>query len=317
MTVRQPREIGSYGDLLRDAADRYSDAEALVFGDTRLTYRDLLARAIKRTERLRAQGISHGTWFEIRMPNGPEFVEHFLAGALIGAISVPIGPGREPSGTREPANRRGVRAPPEDTLVIMRTSGTTGRAKQCVLSHRALVRNAHAIAERLGMRAGDRFWDPLPMTHLSGLMLMSAALSAGATFISTRRFDADVAFDQFEAERPTILYPVFPTITQTLIAHPRFRAAAVDDVRAICNIAPPHAQRDLQHALPHAALVNAYGCTELCGVLAYSEGGDSGEQRATTCGRPLTHFDVRIVDPDTGAPLAAGAMGELIARGPS
>ena len=104
--------------------------------------------------------------------------------------------------------------------MIMRTSGTTGRPKQCVLSHRALVRNAHAIAERLGMGAGDRFWDPLPITHLSDLMLMSATLSAGATFISTRRFDADVAFDQFEAERPTILNPVFPTITQTLIAHP-------------------------------------------------------------------------------------------------
>ena len=317
MTARQPRELGSYADLLCDAADRYSDADALVFGNARLTYRDLLARAIKRTERLRAQGIGDGSWFEIRMPNGPEFVEHFLAGALVGAISVPIEPGSEPSGTHKPANRRGVRAPPEDTLVIMQTSGTTGHPKQCMLSHRALVSNAQAIAERLGIRSGDRFWDPLPMTHLSGLMLMSAVLSAGGTFITTSRFDADMAFDQFEAERPTILYPVFPTVTQTLLGHPRFSAASVESVRAICNIAPPDVQRNLQRALPHAALVNAYGCTEVCGVLAYSEVGDSVEQRANTCGRPLTHFDVRIVDPATGEPLPTGAMGELIARGPS
>ena len=228
MTARQPRELGSYADLLCDAADRYSDADALVFGNARLTYRDLLARAIKRTERLRAQGIGDGSWFEIRMPNGPEFVEHFLAGALVGAISVPIEPGSESSGTHKPANRRGVRAPPEDTLVIMQTSGTTGHPKQCMLSHRALVSNAQAIAERLGIRSGDRFWDPLPMTHLSGLMLMSAVLSAGGTFITTSRFDADMAFDQFEAERPTILYPVFPTVTQTLLGHPRFSAGSVE-----------------------------------------------------------------------------------------
>ena len=177
VTARQPREIGIYGDLLRDVADQYGDAQALVFGNARLTYRDLLARAIKRTERLRAQGIGEGSWFEIRIPNGPEFVEHFLAAALIGAISVPIEPGREPSERRVPANRRGVRALPEDALVVMQTSGTIGRPKQCVLSHRALVRNAHAIAERLGIRPSDRFWDPLPMTHLSGLMLMSAVLS--------------------------------------------------------------------------------------------------------------------------------------------
>jgi fatty-acyl-CoA synthase len=263
-----------------------------------------------RAERLRSQGIGRGSWLEIRLSNGTELVEHFLAGALIGAISVPIEPGA-------PASRPGAGAPPEDALVIMQTSGTTGRPKQCVLSHRAFVHNAHAIAERLGIRAGDRFWDPMPMTHLSGLMLMTAVLSAGATFITASRFDADVAFDQFEAERPTILYPVFPTVTQALLGHPRFSAAAVDGVRAICNIAPPAVQRTLQQALPRARLVNAYGCTELCGVLAYSEAGDSIEQRATTCGRPLAHFDVRILDPDTGEPLAAGVMGELIARGPS
>jgi acyl-CoA synthetase (AMP-forming)/AMP-acid ligase II len=63
--------------------------------------------------------------------------------------------------------------------------------------------------------------------------------------------------------------------------------------------------------------MSAYGITELCGTVIFTELDDPLEARVTTCGRPLPGFEVRVVDPETGDPLPAGQRGELVGRGPS
>ena len=76
-----------------------------------------------------------------------------------------------PVGEREPE--------PDDPFLIMYTSGTTANPKGCVLTSHALVLNALAIVERLEIPAEDRWWDPLPMFHMGGIMLMSSVFAAG------------------------------------------------------------------------------------------------------------------------------------------
>jgi fatty-acyl-CoA synthase len=148
-------------------------------------------------------------------------------------------------------------------------------------------------------------------------MLMSGVFVAGATFISMERFEPDAAFDLIERERATVLYPLFPTITLTLMHHPRFAELDKSRARVVVNVAPPDVQRQIQDAFAPAVLMSAYGITELCGTLVFTELDDPLEARLNTCGTPLPGFDMRVVDGETGEPLPPGVRGELVGRGPS
>jgi fatty-acyl-CoA synthase len=246
-------------------------------------------------------------------------VAPFLRGiALVGARGAPgfvDGPTlRElAAGYPEPVDGPGA----DDPALILYTSGTTAHPKGCMLSHRAIVLDAQGIAERFRIPADDRWWDPLPMFHAGALMLMSGVFVAGATFVSMARFDPDVAFDLIERERATVLYPLFPTITLTLMHHPRFADLDTSRVRVVTNVAPSDVQRQIQDAFAPAVLMSAYGITELCGTLVFTELDDPLEARVTTCGTPLPGFDLRVVDPDSNLPLPPGERGELVGRGPS
>jgi fatty-acyl-CoA synthase len=218
---------------------------------------------------------------------------------------------------RQPAPQPADGPAGEDPLLIMYTSGTTAHPKGCVTRNRALVANATAIAERFAIPDGDRWWDPLPMFHMGAILLMTAVFTRSGMFISTPHFDPDEAFDTFARHRPTVLYPLFPTITLTLIHHERFADYACDDVRVVTNVSPADLQLRVQEAFPQAVLVSAYGMTELCGSLAYSRLDDTLEQRTTTCGHLLPGWEARIIDPDGGEPVGPGTRGELVARGPN
>jgi fatty-acyl-CoA synthase len=205
---------------------------------------------------------------------------------------------------------------PGAAQLIMYTSGTTANPKGCVISNQAMVLNSLAIVERLRVPESDRWWDPLPLFHMGGLMLLSTVFAAGATFISQQHFDAASALELIGRERPTVLYPLFPTIALDLIHHEGFDSGAFDDVRLIGSVAPRDVQQRLQNAFPAAILFSAFGITELCGCVAYNELDDTLERRLSTCGRALPGFEMRVVDPDTNAPLAPGERGELVGRGP-
>jgi fatty-acyl-CoA synthase len=206
---------------------------------------------------------------------------------------------------------------PDDPLLVMYTSGTTAYPKGCITTNGALVRNSRAIADRFEVPQDDVWWDPLPMFHMGAILLMSVCFTRGATFVAMRHFDPDVAFDQFEREGITVLYPLFPTITLALMHHPRFDRTLFEHVRVIESVAPPDMQRQIQDAFAPAVLVSAYGITECCGSVAYNKLDDSLEKRVTTCGHPVEGWEVKIVDPDTGATLAADEQGELLVRGPN
>jgi fatty-acyl-CoA synthase len=206
---------------------------------------------------------------------------------------------------------------PDAPLVIMYTSGTTSMAKGCVLSNGAVTSNARHTAERFEIPSDDRWWNPLPMFHMGSILLMSAVFSRGAMFSSMEHFEPAAALALCNELRPTVLYPLFPTITLTFMQHPDFAAYDRSDVRVICNVSPEAIQVDIQETFAPAILISAYGMTELCGTLAYSKLTDSYASRTQTCGPLLPAWEAAIIDPETGERLPPDTKGELIARGPS
>jgi len=384
----------AYATMLRAVATERPDAPALAFPGEVITYRELFERATWRARELLAVGVAAGDRFGVMLPNSSELVELIVAGAMIGATTVPVNTrykdtelrhvcangeltalfttdaldahtslsgqlDRALDGLREASDpwnldlagfphlravvvlgpvvrpgmlsavevrARAVETPaptpadepdPATPLLIMYTSGTTANAKGCVLTNQALVRAAQSAAERLEIPATDRWWDPLPMFHLGGILLMSAVFSRGGLFVSQSHFSPDVAFDLIAEHRPTVLYPLFPTITLTLLHDPRWAEVDTGSIRFVCNVSPPDVQRSVQAAIEPALLISAYGMTEIAGTLAYNALSDTYEQRTTTCGRPLPGWEIEIHDPDTNATLGPDEKGELVARGPA
>ena len=204
-----------------------------------------------------------------------------------------------------------------DVAMMMYTSGTTADPKGCPLTHEALVRTSvTACADRFRLTPEDRFWDPLPLFHMSAILPLIGCLDAGAAYITLTHFEADLGLAQLREERATVCFSTFPPITTALLNHPEWDAAAFARIRLMNNVAPPDALRRIHAALPTAQHTNAYGLTECGGVAAFSHPDDPPEKRLVTSGRPLPGVELQIRDPDTRLPLdAPNARGEIWMRG--
>lgn len=214
---------------------------------------------------------------------------------------------------------RAATVPPQALALILYTSGTTAAPKGCMITQQAMVANARALGERYELTAADRFWSPLPIFHIAGILPLVAVLDAGGAYLTVPHFEPGQALEMLERERATLAYPCFVTIMQDLIGHPRFAATDLSSVRLMnANFAvqPDWIAEAMVKAMPHTVFVGTYGLTEAAGTICTSRPDDPWEARRFRLGAPLPGWEVRIVDPDTRAPLPAGAKGEIEARGP-
>jgi acyl-CoA synthetase (AMP-forming)/AMP-acid ligase II len=201
-----------------------------------------------------------------------------------------------------------------DVGVLMYTSGTTADPKGCLISHEALTRTALAVVERWELTEDERFWDPLPLFHMAGLLLFMATMQVGGTYVTTTHFDAREAIRALEAERCTFAFPCFPTVTQAIVRHPDFDAARLPELRGVLDTAPPDALLALGRQWPGPKICASYGLTEGGGVIAFSHLDDPDEVRVRG-GRPFRGMEVRIADPETDEELPPGEVGQILARG--
>ena len=233
------------------------------------------------------------------------------AGCLTAGAAAVLGESVDAAAVDRRRREVALRAP----CLMMYTSGTTSRPKGCLLCHEALVRNALAMRDRLGITAGDLQWNPLPLFHMASILPLLAMVGAGGGYLAETHFEAGAALEQLYAYQPTLLYPAFPAITADLLAHPDFDAGRLGCVRLINNVAPPETLRANMRALPGALHISAYGMTEASGICCHGAADEDDETRATTCGRPYPGVQLRVVDPDSGAVLPAEERGEIQVRG--
>jgi acyl-CoA synthetase (AMP-forming)/AMP-acid ligase II len=212
------------------------------------------------------------------------------------------------------ALRRRVRL--RDEAMMMYTSGTTADPKGCVITHEALVRTGIAAADRWQTFHEERFWNPLPMFHMSQVFPQLAHMHHGATIFTDVRFDADRALDTLERERITYAYTTFPVITQAVINHPRFDEVDLSAVRLVNETGAPETIRGVQRRFGSAPVVTLFGMTETSGGVTWGAPTDDEETRITTGGHPLAGTEVRVVDPETDEDLPPGTPGEILVRGP-
>jgi fatty-acyl-CoA synthase len=209
---------------------------------------------------------------------------------------------------------------PQGTAMILYTSGTTANPKGCLIRHRAIVGNSRNLGRRYEMAPGDRFWSPLPIFHIAGILPLVAVLDVGGAYLTIPNFDAGVALAMLETEKATHAYPCFVTIMQDLLAHANFATTDLSSVRlmnANFGVQPDWIRDAMTKAMPHTVMVGTYGLTEGSGTICTSRITDPWEARGWRLGVPLDEWEVRIVNFETGAECRTGEQGEIVARGPN
>ncbi|MEX2647768.1 MAG: AMP-binding protein [Alphaproteobacteria bacterium] len=205
---------------------------------------------------------------------------------------------------------------PGEVAGLLYTSGTTGQPKGALLTHAAMLADSWGSASRLGVRAGDRWTSIVPLFHCAGcIMNLVGCLQARATYVGVPAFDPEVMFRVIEAERCTVLTGV-PTSYIAMLNHPCRARHDLGSLRlGTCGgaDADPATLAACARDFPCPGLVQVYGMTETSTLISCAAPDDP--ERHTTAGEPLPGIEVRITDPATRAPLPAGALGQVEARG--
>jgi fatty-acyl-CoA synthase/long-chain acyl-CoA synthetase len=222
--------------------------------------------------------------------------------------------------TDEQLDARIASIDPSDLGLILYTSGTTSNPKGCMIPHSAIVSNSRALGRyRYEMTKEDRFWSPLPIFHIAGILPMVAVFDVGGAYLTIPHFEPGLALEMLERERATMTYPSFVTIMQDLINHENFAATDLSRVRLMnsnLGVQPPEIKKAIVNAMPHTIQVGTYGLTEASGTVCTSRLSDDAEIRTSRLGVPLDGWDLKILHPETGAPCGVDEQGEICIKGP-
>ncbi len=332
------------------AAER-SDHPAVVFEGEEISYSSLHEGVRNRARWLLGRGVGRGERVALLAPNEPAFIETLLACARIGAILVPLNtrltaeeiayqvdhcspvigltggelgtlldeaapelPGADLDDAWQATGRSEATGSvgDDDPALIVYTSGTTGRPRGVIHTHKSLdatIRNGVAAHDLTPDDVGLTF---LPLFHVGGLNIQTLPLlSVGATVLLHRSFDPERVLHTIEADQPTISL-VVPAVMRALVDHPRWGETDFSSLRGVMagsSIVPTELlQAFIDVGVPAGQV---YGSTETGPTAVVLRFEDA--HRVGCCGRAAAESDYRVVDSD-GQPAERG---EVQVKGPN
>jgi fatty-acyl-CoA synthase len=204
----------------------------------------------------------------------------------------------------------------QDPVLLVYTSGTTGRPKGVVHTQGGVIWNAIIATHCHELTGEDHVLTALPMFHVGGLCIQTIpALHAGATVTLHQRFDSGRWIADVAQRKPTLSLLV-PATIKAIVEHTGWAKADLSSLRAVftgSSTIPPS-------LFPHfhargIPLAQVYGATESGPVSIYLRAADA-MRKVGSAGKAGIHCNVRLVD-DDGRQVTTGAVGEIQVRAPS
>lgn len=211
-----------------------------------------------------------------------------------------------------------VQTMPDDTAVILYTSGTTGQPKGAELSHANMFLNAWISQQLVTNNTQDVFLCTLPLFHSFGqTVVMNGSFLAGATLTLLPRFDPAAALGIMQRDNVTLFAGV-PTMYWALLNYPGAADFDLDKIAGNLRVAvsggsalPVEVLRGFE-ARYNVAILEGYGLSETSPVACFNH--LDRERKVGSIGQPVWGTWMRIVDAE-GKTLGPGETGEVVIRG--
>lgn len=279
----------------------------LTAAELQVILRDVRARALITVQQYRGRRyLDEAMSVMDGLPDGMLVFDASGEGDAAGWPLIPAGNGLPP---HESANA-------DDLLCIQYTSGTTALPKGAMLTNGAYLQTAGYVARCQRLTPNSRFISAAPFFHCSGtLHAITVCLLAGCTLNAMSGWDPERFLLETQTYGCDVSHMVYYRDVLAL------GAARARPRLATMRVAHDLGTRDylarIHDELRIDGISNIYGMTETCGQFTMWYPDDALEQRLAANGRPQPGNRVRIADPETGAPLAAGATGEIQMQGPT
>lgn len=343
--------------LVHQIATEHPDAPALTLGELTRTFAELDARGAQVAAALAEAGVGHGDRVAVLDKNAPTFYELVLGAARLRAVTVglnfrlaapeiaaivadakplvvvvspelrhlvPDGPlvvelGADYEQWLQPALEHDG-AQPDDVVLQLYSSGTTGMPKGALLTHANLLFTPRMGREFYGMGSDSVNLVPSPLFHIGGVGYSLTTLGQGGHTVLVRDVDPVLLLALIGRHRVTHTFLV-PSVIQMLVDAPSLAATDLSSLRRIAYGAAPMGETQLLKAMAlfGCDFMGVYGMTETAGTVIALDPADHdpGGPRAgllRSVGRPMPWLDVRIVDPATLEDAAPGGVGEIWVR---
>ncbi len=206
---------------------------------------------------------------------------------------------------------------PDDTVLQLYTSGTTGRAKGVQLCARGLLVSLPGFVEIGVCRDDDIYLLPMPFFHIGGSAMAILAIATGCPAVVIRDLDPKVLLDAIATHRATIMFLV-PAVILFMLNVPSIGDIDLSSLRLILYGGSPIPVALLTRAMAvfKCGFGQVYGMTEAHGTITYLGAEDHDPDNATrlkSCGRAIPDVEMRVVDADDRE-VSDGTVGEIVCR---
>ncbi len=298
-------------DYLAQDAEKYPEKTAVICDGQSYTY----ARLWQLVQQ-RAADIPGGKVIPFRSSQTVDFLVTYLAIHLAGSVAAPLEKDIPDNLFAEVSERLSSNTVPEGSADVLYTTGTTGKSKGVIISHRTIVADAENLIAGQGFSHDLVFVIHGPLNHIGSLSKIYPCILLGATLhILNGLRDADVFFEAFQAPGKYATFFVPANIRFLLSFDEKRFAALADRLDFVESGGAPLSHADmlqLCEILPRTRLYNTYASTETGIIATYNY--NDGRCLAACLGRPMPHSRVFITDDGKiacqGDTLMSGYIGD-------
>lgn len=214
-----------------------------------------------------------------------------------------------------PSEEPELRTSDDDPILLMYTSGTTGKPKGAILTHQNLLFASIGISHVIDWWFGDRFLSVAPFFHIGGFAPLLTNVHNGSTTVLMADFEPAAVWKTVEREKITTMM----TVPAMLAAMGQTYPQVESDISTLRNITcgASSVSKSLIEAFDRLGISvqQVYGITEFSGAVSFWKKQMNAEKSASM-GKAVFHGEAKVVDIQSKAELAPGQIGEILCKGP-